>query len=185
MDKRKCKNLLDLFVTIAVLVFFISCSGEGGSSSFKTKYTKDDFFRAIELGDVQVVDNCIKQGMNVNEPRVQYGKLPLSIGVITLNVDIVKLLMDAGADSTLSLPRSSEGQTGVVMGTWPSPIVLAEGLKMAAQLTGDFSAFYHMTDELELTKKVADPLQDPKFNEKIEAIYQLLTKSPPKAESDK
>ena len=185
MGKELIKDLIPIFVTITVLAFIISCSGGGGSSSSVKNCAKDDFFRAIELGDVQAVDNCIKQGINVNEPRVPYGKQPLSIGVITLNVEIVKLLMDAGADSTLSLPRSPEGQGGVVIGHWNSPIVDAQSLKVAYQMLGGFTAFSQMQYELELTKKVVDPIQDPKFNEKIEAIYRLLTKSPPEAVSDK
>jgi hypothetical protein len=174
MSIRLNKCPIILLGAILVLIFFTACSGS--NSPFSTKYTKDDFYKAIELGDVKTVEKCIKQGIKINEPRVEGGKLPLSIAITVLNVDIVKMLMDAGADPTLSVPRSEEGQTGVIMGKWGSPIFDAQALMMAYQLTGGFTSVYQMKYELEVTKNVVEPLKDPKFNEKIKAIMSLLTK---------
>jgi len=161
--------------------FTILCMGAllAGCSKIPLKepLTKDSLYEAIERGDSMKVRRCIEAGIKLNEPRIPGGQSPLTITTLLLNVEIVQMLLDAGADPSLALARSPEGQTGVILGKWPSPLVGAQMLLMASQMAGKDLRFRHsMKAELEMTKRSVDVLQDPQFDDKMTAIIRMMEK---------
>jgi len=164
------KNIALLLCMLALLV---GCSG----TVFKGPVDKNTLFGAVERGDAETVRRCIKAGIKLNEPRIPGGKPPLSYAVEALHVDIVQILLEAGADPLLVLPRSPEGQTGVIMGSWPSPIFEAQGFLAASQLVGPSPVGRHsMKAKQEVTGGWVDVLADPQFDQKMKTILDLMVK---------
>ena len=158
---------------LCTLVLLVGCSG----TVFKEPLDKEALFGAVERGDAKTVRRCIEAGIKLNEPRIPGGKPPLSFAVEALHVEIVQILLEAGADPLLVLPRSPEGQTGVIMGAWPSPMVEAQGLLVASQLAGPYPVGRHsMKTKQEVTGRWVDVLADPKFDEKMKTILELMYK---------
>ena len=65
---------------------------------FPTVSHSQDLFRAAENGDVNTVEEVIKSGRDINARDSEYGNTALIIAAGAGNVEIVKLLLDAGAD---------------------------------------------------------------------------------------
>jgi len=164
------KSIAPLLCTLALLV---GCS----RTVFHAPVDKATLFGAVERGDAKAVRQCIDAGIKLNEPRIPGGKPPLSYAVEALHVDIVEMLLVAGGDPLLVLPRSPEGQTGVIMGSWPSPMEEAQGLLVASQLAGPYDVGRHaMKAQQEVTGGWVDVLADPQFDAKMKTILELMYK---------
>lgn len=90
-------------IAIACLILF----GVFKYNEFKYKHSQEYFHKAVEKGDVNTVKKLIEYGINVNQVKEiddYFGEEdPLSRAVRNDNVEIVKLLLAAGANPNCAI----------------------------------------------------------------------------------
>jgi hypothetical protein len=171
--EKQEQPMKSIALTLCTLALLVGCSG----TVFQGPVDKNTLFGAVERGDAETVRRCIKAGIKLNEPRIPGGKLPLSYAVEALHVEIVQILLEAGADPLLALPRSPEGQGHAIIRQLPSPMVEAQGFLVASQLAGPYPIARHsLKARQEVTGRWIDVLADPQFDEKMKTILELMYK---------
>jgi hypothetical protein len=135
-----------------------------------------DFAKCVEKNDVKGVRQCVKEGLNVNQPVAPWG-LPLHYAIQWRSEGIVNVLLEAGADPTLSIPADTSKQTGVVQRSIPTPVVLGGLLLAASEMCGDDPGLRRLRYEENFknyTGPQIDILSDPSTTEVYRRILASL-----------
>jgi hypothetical protein len=128
------------------------------------QYKKEDLIKYIKAENVKAVKHLIKKGADVNKPEIQGGWSPLHYAAQYGNAEIVKVLLDAGANPNYS--GSANLEDSVVINT--TPLTVAGTCKTIIENPTMFTY-----------AKFADPvldkrLRDPKSIKLYEEVYKLL-----------
>lgn len=111
----KFKTLRFAYVVLLPLIIAAGCSQN-------PEELKKTLFEAVRSDDVATVKRCIAKKVNVNEPETPRGWGALHFAARGGDPEMVKTLLDAGADP--NYVGTAPGQTGTVMSL--KPVVLAQ-----------------------------------------------------------
>jgi ankyrin repeat protein len=100
-----------------------------------------DFVTAIRLGDLREVQRLVKEGADVNSKDI-YGGTPLMIAAGTGNLEIVRLLLDNGAD--INATRDGSDATALMNAVKGSNV---EVVKLLIEKGADVNTVVEMGDE--------------------------------------
>ena len=119
-------------------------TGEEPESVARTVHGAKALFRAVMKGNVEVVEELVKSGVNVNV-RTLSGKTPLMAASFKGDADIAQLLLSAGADPNA---RDAEGTTALDAARHGGHSRVVAFLKMAgAHDTPEFHDVASITNE--------------------------------------
>lgn len=151
------KNRLLAF---ALFTLFIA----SGCSQQNPEQLKKALFDAVKADDTRKVRKCISNGVAVNDPETPGGWSALHYGAQAGNEEIVKLLLDAGADPNYIGYASRDGGTRISL----KPVLVAQAsLLLAKQAQGN--PFLHFQDP-----KQEQKLKDPATPARYEHVIKML-----------
>ncbi|RCW83475.1 ankyrin repeat protein [Halanaerobium sp. DL-01] len=185
---------MSLFIFISLIVFsFTICTAVEGKSN-NTVMGGSEFIQAVVDNNIDQIKNYVEQGGDPNLKLTYQGKetYPLIMAVRTDNIDLVKLLLNNGADISIT---NSKGQNAyqIAQNSEVNPLLLAELYKAKSRweeetgetLTADTgnsdkngqsnSSAKNETKKIAVTKKIRDERKKEE-NKIIEIVTKEKTK---------
>lgn len=98
-------NSLSVFMKLVLVPFLLlACNPTHHDKKNESGIDKPemDIHTAVLTGNLEIVKQHIKAGTNINEPEPMSGSTPLISAATFGKTDIAKVLIDAGADLTIS-----------------------------------------------------------------------------------
>jgi len=103
MKTLRINSLRVLMNLVLVAILLPACSqNKDSNKSTNANAPEMDIHAAVLTGNLEVVKQHIKAGTNINETEPMSGSTPLISAATFGKTDIVKMLIDAGADLTIS-----------------------------------------------------------------------------------
>jgi hypothetical protein len=164
--KRKVQMKIDqLRLLCFVIVPFILITG----CSQSPEELKKALFDAVKTEDVSTVKRCISDKANVNDPETLGGWSALHYAARSGNPQIVKMLLDAGADPNYvgTLPN----QTGTALSM--KPLILAQASLSLAKSAQDNPTLHWVDPNQE--KQLRSPGAVARFDE-VCKLLEAVTK---------
>lgn len=112
---------------------------------------KKSLFDAVKSGQSSIVKECIANNANLNDPETPGGWSVLHYAARSGNDQIVKMLIDAGANP--NYVGTAPGQSGTIMSLKPK-VVAQASLHLAK--TAQDNPLFHL-DDPQHEKKLRDP----------------------------
>ena len=91
---------------MATILFLLPFNGLAG--------IQDDFFRAVDKGQVSQLSKLLKKGANPDIPNTE-GYTPLMMAARTSHLELAQLLIEAGADLNI---RNKYGETAIMLASY-------------------------------------------------------------------
>ena len=134
----RIKTLRVLYFGLLSLIIAAACSQS-------PQQLKKSLFDAVRSEDVSTVRRCITSKVNLNDPETPGGWSALHYAARSGNPEIVKMLLDAGADP--NYVGTAPGQTGTVIRL--KPLVLAQTNVYLAQSAQNNPTLHFSRPDLE------------------------------------
>ena len=160
--RRHSKNFLICGVLACVLLSAVGCKKS-------PQELQSQLFDAVKHHDVQKAQSLIQEGADVKQPEADGGWSALHYAARVGDVDMVGLLLKAGADPNYY--GAAVGQTGSTRIN-TKPVVVAQATLQLARMTQSNSSIHFDPPDLDAA------LRQPDAVEKLEKTIEILSAAP-------